>query len=76
MGEAAAQEHLALVKLIDAYQWHQVVLVGKEFEQVPHSYQCFENATGAKDWWQKNEPTDALILVKGSRSIQMEKVVA
>lgn len=75
MGEAERAEHEALITLLNQYAWHTVVLVGKEFLGIPHPYLHFDNNAAAREWWLKYLPTNALILVKGSRSMQMEKVV-
>jgi UDP-N-acetylmuramoyl-tripeptide--D-alanyl-D-alanine ligase len=75
MGDSSIEEHKAIVKLINAYHWKAVVLVGGDFDKVDHAYTHFKNSAEAKEWMQQQYFTDATILVKGSRSMQMEKVL-
>ena len=65
-----------LRKLIDQYRWKAVVLVGGDFEKlINHKYLFFQNVAEAKDWLQQQAYHGAKLLVKGSRSMQMEKVL-
>lgn len=75
LGRDSPGEHEALVRLIDRYQWKAVALTGDEFSAVKHNYHFFENADQTKEWFEKENFSHSLILVKGSRSMQMEKVV-
>jgi UDP-N-acetylmuramoyl-tripeptide--D-alanyl-D-alanine ligase len=75
LGAESIDEHLALIEQIQQYQWDNVVLVGGDFLKTPHPYISFENSSQAKDWWQNQNIENAHVLVKGSRSSRMEKVV-
>lgn len=75
LGPDSITEHEALVALIGQYQWKEVVLVGGDFAHVQHPYHYFENAAEAKDWFQSSVKAPASLLVKGSRSMKMEKVL-
>ncbi|MBK8522432.1 MAG: UDP-N-acetylmuramoyl-tripeptide--D-alanyl-D-alanine ligase [Chitinophagaceae bacterium] len=75
LGPESQKEHQALVDLIGKYTWKDVVLVGGDFNKVDHAYLYFENAAQAKDWFKGQHYKHAAILVKGSRSTQMEKVL-
>ena len=75
LGEESVQEHQALVDLIDNYSWANVVLVGGDFNKTKHSYLHFENAEQASVWFKQQHFNNTNILVKGSRSTQMEKVL-
>lgn len=75
MGQESIPEHEALVKLIQQYQWKDVVLVGGDFEKIDHPYHSFSNATEVKQWLDAQQFTDTQLLIKGSRSMQMEKVL-
>jgi UDP-N-acetylmuramoyl-tripeptide--D-alanyl-D-alanine ligase len=79
LGEHAAAEHLALLQLIANCNFKQVVLVGKDFAalqtQMPQ-FVYLQNALEAKGWLEKQNPTHAQLLIKGSRSMQMETVIA
>jgi len=76
LGPDSVKEHQALVDLLQRTHWHAVVLVGGDFSKVQHPYLFLENAAAAAQWLQQQQFTDTYILVKGSRSIGMEKVLA
>jgi UDP-N-acetylmuramoyl-tripeptide--D-alanyl-D-alanine ligase len=75
LGSESQQEHQELVDLINKYNWKDVLLVGGDFNKVNHTYLYFDNATLAKEWFSNQQYSHAVILIKGSRSTQMEKVL-
>lgn len=75
LGEDSRKEHAAIICLIDKHKWNEVVLVGKNFSESNHGYISFENSTQAREWFQNKNFENAQILIKGSRSMQMEKVI-
>ncbi len=75
LGEGSVKEHSAIVDLINKYSWHNVALVGKDYQSLPAGIAHFESATEAKEWYQAQQFENAQVLVKGSRSMQMEKVI-
>ncbi|MEO6843732.1 MAG: UDP-N-acetylmuramoyl-tripeptide--D-alanyl-D-alanine ligase [Ginsengibacter sp.] len=75
LGEDSIKEHAAIVSLIKKYNWEAVVLVGKNFSEVDNSYIHFENSKQASGWLKKENIKNVHLLVKGSRSMQMEKVL-
>jgi UDP-N-acetylmuramoyl-tripeptide--D-alanyl-D-alanine ligase len=75
LGPESIQEHQYLVNLINSYQWKNVALVGGDFNKIKHPYLNFENSTQAKSWYKDQNFTKEIILIKGSRSTQMEKVL-
>lgn len=75
LGAESSKEHAAIISLIDKYNWEEVVLVGKGFNEIKHGHIGFENALEAKEWLQKLHPENSHILIKGSRSVAMEKVL-
>ena len=76
LGEDSIQEHEAILNLISQNTWRAVVLVGGDFGKVSHPYTYFENSTTAAAWLQQQHFTKTKLLIKGSRSMQMEKVIA
>lgn len=76
MGQETEAEHQRLINLIKQYNWHAVILVGSHFEQFKNEFMYFENATAAGNWFAQQNFTDTYFLVKGSRSSQMEKILA
>ncbi|MBK8611519.1 MAG: UDP-N-acetylmuramoyl-tripeptide--D-alanyl-D-alanine ligase [Chitinophagaceae bacterium] len=75
LGLESIAEHQKLIELINKNNWKQVVLVGGDFKQVTHNYTYFENAEQARDWFIDQHFQDTVILIKGSRSTNMEKVL-
>lgn len=75
MGDASLEEHKNLIALIAQYHWDQVVLVGGDFNKVDHPYLYFNNSSEAGKWFTDKHITHSHILIKGSRSMLMEKVL-
>jgi UDP-N-acetylmuramoyl-tripeptide--D-alanyl-D-alanine ligase len=75
LGNDSGKEHEEIVSLINKYKWYAVVLVGKNFNQIKQDFINFENSLQAKEWLKKEDPKNTQILIKGSRSMQMEKVL-
>jgi UDP-N-acetylmuramoyl-tripeptide--D-alanyl-D-alanine ligase len=75
LGDESLAEHTAIIQLINQNKWQSVVLVGGDFNNVPHSYVYFDTAVQAKEWLQQQHFKNTVLLVKGSRSMQMEKVL-
>jgi UDP-N-acetylmuramoyl-tripeptide--D-alanyl-D-alanine ligase len=76
LGPGSVDEHKAIVQLIGQYKWKQVVLVGGDFLKFDHAYLKFNTAAEAKEWLQQQQFEQTHFLVKGSRSMQMERVIA
>jgi UDP-N-acetylmuramoyl-tripeptide--D-alanyl-D-alanine ligase len=79
LGEHAAAEHLALLQLIAGYTFESVVLVGDDFlahKSALPQFIYFKTTAEAKAWLAAENPTHAQLLIKGSRSMQMETVLA
>ncbi|WP_290789909.1 UDP-N-acetylmuramoyl-tripeptide--D-alanyl-D-alanine ligase [Flavihumibacter sp. UBA7668] len=75
LGEESLQEHQAIIDLIAETDWKAVVLVGGDFGKLKHPFIQLQNSLEAHDWLLKQELPDAYLLIKGSRSMQMEKVL-
>jgi len=75
LGTTSHAEHQALIEQIKAAHFEKVILVGKEFENCQHSFSYFENSALAKNWMDQENFTDHFFLIKGSRGIQMEKMI-
>ena len=76
LGNESIYEHESLVNLISKHQWHKVVLVGNDYKNLPGDFAHFNDAAEAKTWYSQQHLTNAQVLIKGSRSMQMEKVIA
>jgi UDP-N-acetylmuramoyl-tripeptide--D-alanyl-D-alanine ligase len=75
LGEDSLKEHEALIQLISGYSWKEVVLVGGDFLKVPHPFIAFKNSTEAGEWFRRQQLKNAHLLIKGSRSMQMERIL-
>lgn len=76
LGEESIAEHQSIVELIEKYNWQNVVLVGGDFSKTKHSFTFLNNSVEAAEWYKQQQFHNANILIKGSRSMQMEKVIA
>ncbi|MBC7848420.1 MAG: UDP-N-acetylmuramoyl-tripeptide--D-alanyl-D-alanine ligase [Chitinophagaceae bacterium] len=76
LGIESIEEHKGIVNLIGKYQWKDVVLVGGDFEKLTHPYHYFKNSIAAKEWLAAQDFHHTTLLVKGSRSVGMEKVLS
>ncbi|HEY5464716.1 MAG TPA: UDP-N-acetylmuramoyl-tripeptide--D-alanyl-D-alanine ligase [Hanamia sp.] len=75
LGDDSEKEHAAILSLIDQHKWYAVVLVGKNFKEIKNNYINCENSLQARDWYKTSHLQNAKILIKGSRSMKMEKVL-
>jgi UDP-N-acetylmuramoyl-tripeptide--D-alanyl-D-alanine ligase len=75
LGEESLQEHQVIINIIDSYTWKAVVLVGGDYKKLQHNYTNFENSLQAKEWLVQQHFNNVQLLIKGSRSMQMEKVL-
>jgi UDP-N-acetylmuramoyl-tripeptide--D-alanyl-D-alanine ligase len=72
MGAEEQEEHMELVRLIDEYRWHDVILVGNEFKDIHGAQKWFATSAEAAEYIRKHRPENASILIKGSRGSKME----
>ena len=75
MGDSSMEEHQAIIDLLGKYNWKAVVLVGGDFDKINHPYINFKNSIAAGEWLKQQQFSNVTMLVKGSRSMQMEKVL-
>ncbi|MBC7537002.1 MAG: UDP-N-acetylmuramoyl-tripeptide--D-alanyl-D-alanine ligase [Ferruginibacter sp.] len=75
LGAESLEEHKKLVELIQQHNWQHIVLVGNDFKDLPKNIVHFNNVADAKEWYAQQEFNDSMLLIKGSRSMQMEKIL-
>lgn len=75
LGTGSVQEHQSIVEEIKKYNWKNVLLVGGDFLRSKHSYLRFSTPEEAGKWLKENNIHDSYLLIKGSRSTAMEKVL-
>lgn len=76
LGNESLREHQAIIDLIGQYAWKAVVLTGGDFLNINHPYFSFPNADQAAEWFRQQHFENTHVLIKGSRSMQMEKIIA
>jgi UDP-N-acetylmuramoyl-tripeptide--D-alanyl-D-alanine ligase len=69
-------EHQMLVDQLKQNNWSEVLLVGSEFKKCDHHYHYFDTVEAAKIWFESKEFSGYTLLIKGSRGIQMEQLIA
>ena len=74
LGEESLSEHQKVIDFIRNYTWDKVVLVGGDFSKITHPFIYFNNSVEAGKWFKEQSFEDGFFLIKGSRSMQMEKI--
>jgi UDP-N-acetylmuramoyl-tripeptide--D-alanyl-D-alanine ligase len=80
LGTESHKEHEAILRLAARLGLDQIILVGPEFGQV--NFQKFkalhfsDTLTAKKQWFSQQDLSDTLLLIKGSRGIGLEKLLA
>jgi UDP-N-acetylmuramoyl-tripeptide--D-alanyl-D-alanine ligase len=75
LGESSLQEHKDIIAEIEKYPWKEVLLVGGDFVKAKHPFRKFNSANEAGEWIKDKGIENSYLLIKGSRSMQMEKVL-
>lgn len=76
LGVESKTEHQHIVELIKSSGFHHVVLVGPIFLKEKHDFVAFETTQEALDYLQHHPVIGKTILLKGSRGIGLEKLLA
>jgi UDP-N-acetylmuramoyl-tripeptide--D-alanyl-D-alanine ligase len=75
LGTNSIAEHEEILHQIGSNKWKEVVLVGGDFLKIEHPYKSFPNSEEAGKWLASRNIKNTAFLVKGSRSMQMEKAI-
>jgi UDP-N-acetylmuramoyl-tripeptide--D-alanyl-D-alanine ligase len=76
LGVDTLMEHQMLIDQLKQNNWSEVLLVGSEFKNCNHNYHYFDTVQAAKAWFESKQFSGNTILIKGSRGIQMEQLIA
>jgi UDP-N-acetylmuramoyl-tripeptide--D-alanyl-D-alanine ligase len=76
LGADTLMEHQMLIDQLKQTNWKQVLLVGLEFKPCNHDFLHFDTVLEAKAWLQAEQLKGYTLLIKGSRGIQMEQLIA
>jgi len=75
LGNESNYEHSKIIDLLHQQDFKQVILIGKVFASLNSEYKKFVNVESAYDWLKANPVIGAIVLVKGSRGIKLEKLI-
>lgn len=75
LGEYSHLEHQNIVNMLLERKADKVLLVGEEYKQTTAPYPIFDNVDALTEYLQREPLTGYRILLKGSRSNQLEKVI-
>ena len=76
LGTTSREEHTNILDLVRQYNWDKVVLVGGDFGHIdvtPFLY-C-QTSEQARDWYRRQDFQNAEILIKGSNSMHMNRIL-
>lgn len=76
LGDQSDVEHQNIVNLLKRNNFNNVLLIGKDFKKTQNPYHCFENVSDLIEYITKNPLRNNYILIKGSRGMKLEKVLA
>ena len=75
LGSESLNEHQEILNLIKRLEFCNVILVGSEFNKINKEFQSFLNVDELISHINQNEISGKKILVKGSHSIHLEKLI-
>lgn len=77
LGKWSKEEHQKIIDKIENQKINNVFLVGKTFCELANNppFQTFENVGLLVQYFQTHTISDTIILIKGSRGIQLEQVI-
>ncbi len=77
LGDAAAGEHQQIINYLSTSVQHGVLLCGPIFHNtsLPPGFLSFPDRAALMDYLRANPPVENLILIKGSRGMQLEKLI-
>lgn len=80
LGSYTEEEHKKILDFITKQELDVVILIGKHFEQAQNKNGFknlwFPDSDSARDWFKKENFTGYTLLLKGSRGIKVEKILA
>lgn len=78
LGDSGPAEHQRIGELAHSFHFDELVFVGPQFAAIAHSLglRHFDAAEDCKTWFKNGDWPPSLILLKGSRGMGLEKVVA
>ena len=77
LGRSAGEEHLEIIKILQATDFRNILLVGSEFYKLRHHFKfpVFKTAEEASSYLEENPICNSDILIKGSRGMKLESLL-
>ncbi|MFC2096567.1 UDP-N-acetylmuramoyl-tripeptide--D-alanyl-D-alanine ligase [Bacteroidota bacterium] len=77
LGKDSIKEHKSIIKLLHSYSFDKIILVGEIFYSIKlnDDFTRFKSTEELIDWLRINSINNLNVLIKGSRGIQLEKIV-
>lgn len=75
LGEESLNLHREIVGLLEEKHFDNVLLCGENFNKANEGYLCFPTTEDLVDYLKQNPPKNQYILIKGSHSMGLEKLV-
>lgn len=77
LGEESVFEHNRILEILSEQKYETVVLVGPVFGSLKNDLNAilFPDSAAAAEWMKKNPVNNRSVLIKGSRSMMMEKIL-
>ncbi len=75
LGEYSESEHREILKEAERATLNQIILVGNEFKKVNRTHLHFSKVEELKIWFQQQQFENTTFLIKGSRGIQLERIL-
>jgi UDP-N-acetylmuramoyl-tripeptide--D-alanyl-D-alanine ligase len=76
LGDHSIAEHTSVVRLLQQYKWEKIILAGKDYTNLPENILHFNTSDEVAAWYKSEQIENSTILIKGSRGMAMEKVIA
>lgn len=75
LGDHSESEHKNLIQELTQLEMPRVYLIGQEFASNNGDYPCYDSIDALIEFIQSNPIKDSTILLKGSRSNQLERLI-
>jgi UDP-N-acetylmuramoyl-tripeptide--D-alanyl-D-alanine ligase len=77
LGNESELEHEKIIGLLQDYSFDKTILVGNIFHslKVPEKFLRYRDVNELKSWLENSNIVNSNVLIKGSRGIQLEKIV-
>ena len=76
LGKDSISEHAAVIDLLQKYHWEKAAVAGPDFIDLPSGILHFDSSVEMAEWFRAQGFENTMILIKGSRGMAMEKILA